>query len=76
MRKNKLFTFLLHEQLTNLFIHVESQPLLSDNGDIPFLYLLVGNVSPDALRELLEVIKEIQLHGIFAHAEQMLESTL
>ena len=66
----------LHHQIANHFVHVKSHLLLSNNGNITFAYFLIGNVSPDALRELLEVVEEIRLHGILAHAEEMLESTL
>ena len=38
--------------------------------------LLVGNVLPDALCELLEDFKETALNGILAHAEEMLKHTL
>jgi hypothetical protein len=40
------------------------------------MYLLLGNVLPDALCELLDVFKEIGLHGMIAHAEEMLKCTL
>jgi hypothetical protein len=76
MRKYILFPFLLQKLLTYLLVDVESYLLLPNHCHIPFQDFLVGDVPSDALRELLEVVEEIRLHGIFAHAEEMLESTL
>ena len=74
--KYTLFPFLLQKLLAFLLVDVETHLLLPNHHCIPFLDLLVGDVPSDALRELLEVVKDIRLHGILAHAEEMLESTL
>ncbi len=74
--KSKTFTSYCHEELTNLFVHIESHLFLTKWGNIPFGCLLVGIMSSYALGELLEVFEEIRLHSIFAHAEQMLQHAL
>jgi hypothetical protein len=47
--KCKLIPFLLQKKLTNLSVDVESHLLLPDNSHVPLNYLLVGNMTPDAL---------------------------
>jgi hypothetical protein len=74
--KYTLFPFLLQKLLADLLVDFKAYLLLPNHRHIPFQDLLFGNVLSDALRELVEVIEEIRLHGILAHAEKMLESTL
>jgi hypothetical protein len=74
--KKKLFTFLPQKQPTNLFVNITAQLLLTNNTYIPLVCLLGGNVLPDALRELLEILEGTELHGILAHAEEMLKRNL
>jgi hypothetical protein len=57
--KKELFTFLPQKQLTNLFVNIKAHLLPTNNTYIPLLCLLVGNLLPDALCDLLEVFKEI-----------------
>ena len=75
MCKNELFAFLLQKELANLFVDIQTHLLLPSNVCVTLKFPLIGNVIPDALRELLEVI-EIGLHIIFAHAEEMFQCTL
>ena len=74
-RKNELFPFLLQKKLANLFVDIETHLLLINYTHVPLNYLLVSNVMPDALRELLEVLEEIRIHSIIAYPKQMLEHT-
>jgi hypothetical protein len=46
------------------FVDVETHLLLTDYTHIPLNYLLVSNVTLDALHELLEVLKEIRINSI------------
>jgi hypothetical protein len=74
--KNKLFAFLLQKELANLFEDIKTHLLLPNNACVTRKFLLIGNVTPDALCELLEVFEEIRLNIITAHAEKMFQCTL
>ena len=66
----------LQKKLANLSVDVESHLLLPDHSLVPLNYLLVGNMTPDALGELLQANEKIRLHSIIAHPEKMLQCTL
>ena len=76
MGKNELIPLLPQEELPDLSVNIKAHLLLPNNADIPLNYLLVGNMTPDALGELLQANKKIRLHSIMTHPEKMLQCTL
>ena len=60
--KNKLFPFLPQEVLADLFVNMEAHLFLPEDGHVPLKYLLVRDVTPDALCKLLDIGEKIWIH--------------